>query len=148
MVMCQRCGRTLTWPKSLRRGYGPVCWKKIRGKDFQPIYGYMAPENIDLEREMLVFLHKRKNITVSSTSAKNHRRREREWRKKGFLFIKDYSYHSYSLLKERLLTTKAEHVVICFDEYSRTVDKKRYSAMTLALMEKIPKVKPVYNTLF
>lgn len=26
---CNRCGRTLTNPKSIERGYGPVCFKKI-----------------------------------------------------------------------------------------------------------------------
>ena len=139
MPMCQRCGRTLTWPKSLERGFGPVCWKKTRGKDFQPIYGYMAPENLDLERNILVFLHKRKNVTVSSTSGKNHRRREREWRKKGYSQLNDFSYHSYNLLKERVATYNViEFVAICFDEYSRTVDKKRFSAMTISLMEKVP----------
>jgi len=28
-IRCQRCGRALTNPKSIERGYGPVCWQKI-----------------------------------------------------------------------------------------------------------------------
>ena len=139
MVMCKRCGRALTWPKSVRRGLGPVCYKKMKGKESAVIFGYMAPEDLELERQMLIFLHKQKNVTVSSTSLKNHRRRERDWKKKGYLWISDYSYHSYSRLKERLLNSQHEHVAVCYDEYSRTVDNKRYSAMTIALMEKIPK---------
>jgi len=29
MTNCNRCGKTLTNPKSIDRGYGPVCWRKI-----------------------------------------------------------------------------------------------------------------------
>jgi len=29
---CQRCGRKLTDPRSIKRGYGPVCWSKIKVK--------------------------------------------------------------------------------------------------------------------
>jgi len=139
MVMCQRCGRTLTWPKSLERGFGPVCWKKVQGKMIKACYGYIPPENLDLERKLLVFLHKRRNVTVSSTSARNHRRREREWRKKGYTQLSDFGYHSYSRLTNQIADYPlSEFVAICFDEYSRTVDKKRYSAMTVSLMEKVP----------
>ena len=28
-MSCNRCGKELTNPKSIERGYGPVCWKKI-----------------------------------------------------------------------------------------------------------------------
>lgn len=28
-VCCRRCGRSLINPKSIERGYGPVCWQKI-----------------------------------------------------------------------------------------------------------------------
>lgn len=28
-VVCKRCGRRLTNPKSIERGYGPVCAKKL-----------------------------------------------------------------------------------------------------------------------
>ena len=28
-IRCWRCGRPLTNPKSIERGYGPVCWQKI-----------------------------------------------------------------------------------------------------------------------
>ena len=27
---CQRCGRTLTNEKSIERGFGPVCWAKVK----------------------------------------------------------------------------------------------------------------------
>ena len=30
MVNCDRCGRNLTAPRSVARGYGPVCWKRLR----------------------------------------------------------------------------------------------------------------------
>jgi len=30
MVNCDRCGRLLTDPRSVARGYGPVCWKRLR----------------------------------------------------------------------------------------------------------------------
>lgn len=28
---CGRCGRRLTHPEAIRRGYGPECWEKIAG---------------------------------------------------------------------------------------------------------------------
>ena len=34
MVSCKRCGKRLTNPKSLERGYGPICWGKISAGDF------------------------------------------------------------------------------------------------------------------
>lgn len=27
---CKRCGAELRDPRSLRRGYGPVCWRRVR----------------------------------------------------------------------------------------------------------------------
>ena len=30
-VRCRRCGRVLTNPKSIARGFGPVCWRHIHG---------------------------------------------------------------------------------------------------------------------
>jgi predicted nucleic acid-binding Zn-ribbon protein len=32
---CLRCGRLLTDPKSVMRGYGPVCFGKLFGKTFR-----------------------------------------------------------------------------------------------------------------
>lgn len=28
---CQKCGRKLTDPESIKRGYGPECWGRIPG---------------------------------------------------------------------------------------------------------------------
>ena len=28
---CQKCGRKLTDPESIKRGYGPECWGRIQG---------------------------------------------------------------------------------------------------------------------
>lgn len=28
---CQKCGKKLTDPESMRRGYGPECWSRISG---------------------------------------------------------------------------------------------------------------------
>lgn len=28
---CQKCGKKLTDPESMRRGYGPECWSEITG---------------------------------------------------------------------------------------------------------------------
>lgn len=28
---CQKCGKKLTDPESMRRGYGPECWARISG---------------------------------------------------------------------------------------------------------------------
>jgi len=29
---CAKCGRVLTDPKSIKRGFGPKCWKKIHAR--------------------------------------------------------------------------------------------------------------------
>jgi len=34
MVYCARCGRVLTNPKSIKRGYGPKCWERIHMKSW------------------------------------------------------------------------------------------------------------------
>lgn len=31
-TVCQKCGKKLTDPESMRRGYGPECWSQITGK--------------------------------------------------------------------------------------------------------------------
>lgn len=33
---CRRCGRPLFTEKSIRRGMGPVCWNKSKGKGLFP----------------------------------------------------------------------------------------------------------------
>ena len=30
-TVCQKCGKKLTDPESMRRGYGPECWAQISG---------------------------------------------------------------------------------------------------------------------
>lgn len=32
-TVCQKCGKKLTDPESMRRGYGPECWSQINGLD-------------------------------------------------------------------------------------------------------------------
>jgi len=32
MTECGRCGRALTDPASIKRGYGPLCFKKIENE--------------------------------------------------------------------------------------------------------------------
>jgi len=31
IAVCQRCGRRLTHPQSVQRGFGPSCWRKVHG---------------------------------------------------------------------------------------------------------------------
>lgn len=137
MVRCMRCGRCLTWPKSIDRGYGPVCWNKVNRVREESVY-YSPPEDLKLERQVLVKLHKMKNVLIASTSAKNHRRREREYRKRGFVLIKDFSYHSYLRMFEKIqANTKSEFVAICYDELSANKrDEKNLTNMSIALMIK------------
>ena len=33
---CLFCGGILTSPKSIKRGYGPSCWKKVQPKPIKP----------------------------------------------------------------------------------------------------------------
>lgn len=48
---CTRCGRTLTAEESIRRGYGPVCGKKIRAALRElPIF---KPEQVDKAEELI-----------------------------------------------------------------------------------------------
>jgi len=35
-VRCRRCNRVLTNPKSVERGFGPVCWRHIHGGIVKP----------------------------------------------------------------------------------------------------------------
>lgn len=33
---CNFCGGIITDPKSIRRGYGPSCWKRVRPQPIKP----------------------------------------------------------------------------------------------------------------
>lgn len=33
---CQKCGKKLTDPESIKRGYGPECWETISGQIYSP----------------------------------------------------------------------------------------------------------------
>lgn len=139
MARCRRCGRCLTWPKSLSRGYGPVCWGKINLAQASLI-NYSPPEDLEIERGVLVKLHKIKNVIIASTSSKNIRRRERYYRKQGYNRIKDYSYHSYLNMFSKIQANPAsQFVTICYDELSaKKRDGKNTTNMTISLMEKSP----------
>lgn len=138
MVRCRRCGRCLTWPKSLSRGYGPVCWGKVNQAQ-EDLINYSPAEDLSLERGILISLHRMKRtVQIASTSSKNHRRREREYKKRGYSLVKDYSYHSYSLMVQKIQANKKSHfVAICYDELSGNKrDGKTTTNMTISLMEK------------
>ena len=30
--ICRNCGRKLSDPASIKRGFGPECWKRVKGK--------------------------------------------------------------------------------------------------------------------
>lgn len=44
IVRCRRCGRKLTIPKSIERGFGPVCYKKTIDELWKPTERDMPPE--------------------------------------------------------------------------------------------------------
>ena len=41
---CQKCGRKLTDPESIKRGYGPECWGSITGQQY-----VVSPDLADYE---------------------------------------------------------------------------------------------------
>lgn len=139
MVMCARCGRALTWPTSINRGYGPVCWKK-KDEALEKKFRYLIPEDVEKEKKLLVLLHKFKNVKVASTGSKNHRVRERYYERKprSFKRVSDFSYHSYlGLIRIVKENPQNEYIAICFDEWSKTnEEEENLSRMTVSLMEK------------
>lgn len=58
---CQKCGRKLTDPESIKRGYGPECWGRIPGIHISEAE---EDEQIDGQMSILMFWM-------------NHRRRSR-----------------------------------------------------------------------
>lgn len=32
IINCKRCGKELTNPQSIKRGYGPICWGKLQAR--------------------------------------------------------------------------------------------------------------------
>lgn len=44
---CQKCGKKLTDPESMERGYGPECWSGIAGK-----YIFHSGEEINIPGQM------------------------------------------------------------------------------------------------
>ena len=53
---CNRCGRVLTDPKSVARGYGPVCYKKLFGN------GKKEKKQIHLDTQRLSPISEKKQI--------------------------------------------------------------------------------------
>ena len=47
---CQKCGRKLTDPESIKRGYGPECWGRIPG-----IHISEAEEDEQIDGQMSIF---------------------------------------------------------------------------------------------
>lgn len=45
---CQNCGKKLTDPESVKRGYGPECWDRITGTQVQA----SAPEEEQVPGQM------------------------------------------------------------------------------------------------
>ena len=49
---CQKCGKKLTDPESIRRGYGPECWESITGqkiKNFYDMMDYEVPGQMSMD---------------------------------------------------------------------------------------------------
>lgn len=44
-LRCQKCGKRLTDPESMKRGYGPECWEKLTG-DRRGLPGTMPDDYI------------------------------------------------------------------------------------------------------
>ncbi len=52
-TVCQKCGKKLTDPESMRRGYGPECWSQISGISMADSCG-LGSES-DLPGQMTIF---------------------------------------------------------------------------------------------
>ena len=49
---CQKCGKKLTDPESIRRGYGPECWESITGQKIKIFYDmtdYEVPGQMSMD---------------------------------------------------------------------------------------------------
>lgn len=49
---CQKCGKKLTDPESIRRGYGPECWESITGQKIRNFYDmtdYEVPGQMSMD---------------------------------------------------------------------------------------------------
>ena len=49
---CQKCGKKLTDPESIKRGYGPECWGTISGQNHFPqadLTNYDVPGQMTIE---------------------------------------------------------------------------------------------------
>lgn len=51
IARCRLCGRKLTVPKSVRRGVGPVCYKKLADELWETTERDMSPEPITQDEE-------------------------------------------------------------------------------------------------
>ncbi len=133
-MRCQVCGKTLTNPTSLSRGIGPVCWNKIqKGKSLAR--NLFQPGDLDKEKDLLIYLNKRKNVKVASASIKSIRRRISHYRRKGFRFVDKFPYGNYGFLRDYIQkSSEQEFVVICTD---RILYEQRATEMVVALLESI-----------
>lgn len=49
---CQKCGKKLTNPESIKRGYGPECWGNITGQQYlaqTDLSDYEVPGQMSIE---------------------------------------------------------------------------------------------------
>lgn len=52
-TVCQKCGKKLMDPESMRRGYGPECWSQISGISAADSCG--SGSEADLPGQMTIF---------------------------------------------------------------------------------------------
>jgi len=113
MVSCQICGRSLSDPRSVERMIGPVCWKKFERGEVDKLEKIGTPEDIELERKIIIFLHK--HTKLIATSRQYRRKHERALNKQKFLWVNDYSYHSFDRMIHTIQNNKGQYASIIWD---------------------------------
>lgn len=52
-AVCQKCGKRLTDPESMQRGYGPECWSQI--SDIYPVDSDGSVNEAEIPGQMTIF---------------------------------------------------------------------------------------------
>jgi hypothetical protein len=113
---CGNCKRELSANLSIKRGIGPDCYKKLQREEARELAKLDAGDP-EKERDILSYLIRNGIDVIMHYSADYAEKDEKLYSKKKYRVWKDYAYHSYEYLKDKVQNMKKHYdlIALAFD---------------------------------
>ena len=144
MLSCISCGRTLTDPRSVEKGIGPVCEKKTEVKFQSRELRKLAetkPLKPKLQLQMIRILKQHKVKILTSLKSK-YRARHRQLIRKGHLHLGHYNTLHLDDLSSQLMKD-GPYVALLYDYIQTDLLGDSYSDLMVILYRKGPEKKKI-----